>query len=196
MNTTYPTFHLKKVYPFCQVEYYKEILFNGQNNLNVYTAHTTHLKSLWKKYLLVATEQCVQICLRSQLNYFKVKIFWNRLHVFCKFSHSAQSVFLAKKILSKNYEDYLLNLLTYQEKIALSLKVSKFHNEFMKSSFLPKYEPKILRMPCIVAQYRTEILTTLGSYFGRNNDFLNSFWNLLTFKDASELNLLNFVKYF
>ena len=36
-------------------------------------------------------------------------------------------------------------------------------------------------MPCSLAQYRTDILTTLGSYFGRNDDFMNSFWNLLTF---------------
>ena len=27
-----------------------------------------------------------------------------------------------------------------------ALKVSKFQNEFMKSSFLPKYEPKIVRI--------------------------------------------------
>ena len=38
----------------------------------------------------------------------------------------------------------------------MSLKVSKFQNEFMKSSFLPKY------------------------------DFINSFWNLLTFKSLSQ----------
>ena len=46
----------------------------------------------------------------------------------------------------------------------LYVKVSKF----MKSLFLPKYEPTILRIS--------------GSYFGRNDDFKNSFWNLLTFK--------------
>ena len=42
----------------------------------------------------------------------------------------------------------------------------------MKSSFLPKYEP----------QYRAEILIIFGSYFGRNDDFINSFRNLLTFR--------------
>ena len=30
--------------------------------------------------------------------------------------------------------------------------------------------------------YRAEILTIFGSYFGRNDDFKNSFWNLLTFR--------------
>ena len=60
--------------------------------------------------------------------------------------------------------------------VETSLKVSKFQNEFIKSSFLPKYEPKIVRfLPCSVAQYRAEILTIFGSYFGRNDDFLNSF---------------------
>ena len=29
--------------------------------------------------------------------------------------------------------------------------------------------------------YRSEILTIFCSYFGRNDDFINSFWNLLTF---------------
>ena len=50
------------------------------------------------------------------------------------------------------------------------LKVSNFQNEFMKSSFLPKDEPKI-----VPAQYRAEILTTFGSYFGRNDDLINPF---------------------
>jgi hypothetical protein len=54
--------------------------------------------------------------------------------------------------------------------------VSKFQNEFMKTSFLPKYEPKFVRiLPCSVTQYRAEILTIFCSYFGRNDDFKNSF---------------------
>ena len=56
------------------------------------------------------------------------------------------------------------------------LKVSKFQNEFMKSSFFPKYEPNIVRISvCTVPNYRVEILTIFGSYFGRNDDFINSF---------------------
>ena len=64
------------------------------------------------------------------------------------------------------------------------LNVSKFQNEFMKSSFLPKYEPNIVR---ISARYCTTLLTwqkpntIFGSYFWRNYDFINSFWHLLTF---------------
>ena len=42
------------------------------------------------------------------------------------------------------------------------LEVNKFKNESLKSSFL-------------------EILTNFCSYFGRNDDFINSFWNLLAF---------------
>ena len=34
-----------------------------------------------------------------------------------------------------------------------------------------------------MAQYRAEILTIFRSCFGRNNDLMNSFWNLLTFRD-------------
>ena len=42
----------------------------------------------------------------------------------------------------------------------------------MKSSFFPKYEPKIVRLSAL---YRAEILTVFGSYFGKNDDFINSF---------------------
>ena len=31
----------------------------------------------------------------------------------------------------------------------IAVKVSKFQNEFMKSSFLPKYEPKIVRISAL-----------------------------------------------
>ena len=56
------------------------------------------------------------------------------------------------------------------------LNASKFQNEFMKSSFLPKYEPKIVRISalyCATLQGRN--LTIFGSYFGRNDDFINPF---------------------
>ena len=60
-----------------------------------------------------------------------------------------------------------------------SIKVIKFQNEFMKSSFLPKYEPKIVRIFALycgtVSTYRVKILTIFGSYFGTNDDFINSF---------------------
>ena len=55
------------------------------------------------------------------------------------------------------------------------LKVSQFQNEFMKSSFLPKYEQK----------RQAEVPTIFSSYLGRNDDFINSFWNCLTFRTGS-----------
>ena len=55
------------------------------------------------------------------------------------------------------------------------IKVSKFQKKFMKSLFLPKYEPSS------VTWYEAEIFTMFGSYFGRNHEFTNQFWNLLTF---------------
>ena len=65
-----------------------------------------------------------------------------------------------------------------------ALKVSKFQNEFMKSKFLPKYEPKIVRnVSKGVPHYKADILTIFGSYFGRNDRLINSFWNFLTFSD-------------
>ena len=45
------------------------------------------------------------------------------------------------------------------------LKVSKFQNEFMKSSFLPKYEQKIVKVSA---------LTTQG---GNPDNFLFVFWD-------------------
>ena len=70
------------------------------------------------------------------------------------------------------------------EKIRLSVlddrhnspkKVSKFQNEFMKSSFLPKYEPKNCKDFCSVSHYVHYRAAILGSYFGRKDDFINSF---------------------
>ena len=37
-------------------------------------------------------------------------------------------------------------------------------------------------LPCDVPNYRAEIFTSFGSHFGRKHDFINSFWNLLTFR--------------
>ena len=69
-----------------------------------------------------------------------------------------------------------------------NIKVSTFQNEFMKLSFLPKYEPNIVRIAALyVPHHRAEILTIFGSYFGRNDDFINSFWNLLTFNKCTKL---------
>ena len=59
------------------------------------------------------------------------------------------------------------------------VKVRKFQNGFMKSSFLPKYEPKIIRISSL--QYDT---VQGSSYSGRNNDFINQFGNLLTFSEV------------
>ena len=58
------------------------------------------------------------------------------------------------------------------EKFEDCLKVSKFQNKIMKSSFNPKYEPKIVRISALHTTYRAEILTIFGSYFGRNDDFI------------------------
>ena len=43
-----------------------------------------------------------------------------------------------------------------KNRFLIYLKVSKFQNEFMKSSFLPKYEPNIVR------------ISALGTVQGRN----------------------------
>ena len=55
-------------------------------------------------------------------------------------------------------------------RFCLEVKVSKFQNELQ--GFLL----------CSVAHYWAEILTIFRSYFGRNDDFKNSFWNLMTFR--------------
>ena len=74
-----------------------------------------------------------------------------------------------------------------------SLKVRQFQNEFMKSSFLPKYKQKLSGfLPFVV---KAEIWTIFGSYFGRNDDFINSFWNCLTFR-MNKYEILHFAKAF
>jgi hypothetical protein len=45
-----------------------------------------------------------------------------------------------------------------------------------RQSVLPKYEPKIAKISALqCGTVQGEIITTFGSYFGRNNDFINSF---------------------
>ena len=72
---------------------------------------------------------------------------------------------------------YVDVLLLKNTKVKISrhfLKVNKFQNQFMKSSFFPKYEPKIVRISArSMAHYRAEILTIFDSYFGRNDDFID-----------------------
>ena len=68
----------------------------------------------------------------------------------------------------------------------LCIKVSKFQNEFVNlwSHRFSKNTNKKLSgfLPCVVCTIvRAEILTIFCSYFGRNDGFTNSFWNLLTF---------------
>ena len=68
MNTTYPTFHLKKIDYFCRVEYSRKCFLNGQNNLNI---HITFVKEIFA----VATLQCGQISSKSHLSFFQAKLF-------------------------------------------------------------------------------------------------------------------------
>ena len=48
----------------------------------------------------------------------------------------------------------------------------------MKSSFLPKYDQKIVKISALTTQGRNP---DNFLYFGRNDDFMNSFWNCLNF---------------
>ena len=64
------------------------------------------------------------------------------------------------------------------------LKVSKFQNESIKSSHCPKYERKIWKfLPWIL---RAEFFKFFRSYFGQCDDFIFSFWNLLTFRTSPQ----------
>ena len=62
------------------------------------------------------------------------------------------------------------------------LKVSKFQKEFMKSWFLPEYEPNIVRISALYcARLKGRNPYNFRFIFWKNDDFINSFWNLLTF---------------
>ena len=61
--------------------------------------------------------------------------------------------------------------------------------------------PKIWTKNCkdfcpVVWQYRAKILAIFGSYFGKNDDFINSFWNLLTYKYLFLFWLFRHLSYF
>ena len=61
------------------------------------------------------------------------------------------------------------------------LKVSYFQNEFMKSKFLPKYERKVVRISALCS--KGSFWQIFVRILGESNDFINSFWNELTFKE-------------
>ena len=69
----------------------------------------------------------------------------------------------------------LLNSCVFSQRAYL-IEISRFQNEFMKTSFLPKHEPNIVKISALyLPHYRVEILTIFVSYCGRNDDFINSF---------------------
>ena len=61
----------------------------------------------------------------------------------------------------------------------IHVKVSQFQNEFMKHRLSQNTDKKLPSL------HRAKILTIFRSYFGRNDDFINSFWNCLTFSKYS-----------
>ena len=66
----------------------------------------------------------------------------------------------------------------------------------MKSCFSQNMNEKWLGfLPCIVLHYccRAEILTIFCSYFGRIDDLINSFRNLLTFRKRNVVNKTQFL---
>ena len=72
-------------------------------------------------------------------------------------------------------------------------------NEFMRSSFLPKYQlGKIYRdfCPGSLLEGRAEISVIFGWYFGRNDDLINSFWIQLTFTIPLDLSTVCFISKF
>ena len=74
-------------------------------------------------------------------------------------------VFIAAPCLQTMQVCYENNLIYW---CIFALKVRQFQNEFLKSSFLPKYEQKNVR--------RAELMKIFFSYFGRNDDFIHSSW--------------------
>ena len=55
------------------------------------------------------------------------------------------------------------------------LKVSKFQNEFMDSSFLPKSEAKYARISVWHSTGQNFLEYVFDSYFGRSNNLINAF---------------------
>ena len=65
---------------------------------------------------------------------------------------------------------------TNYAKLRNCLKVRKFQNEFMKSSFLPTYEPNNVRISALYcAKQQDRNPYNFWFIVGRNDDFINSF---------------------
>ena len=60
------------------------------------------------------------------------------------------------------------------------IEVTKGQNEFMRSSFLPKCQPKSLTdfCPGSLLEGKAEILQIFGQHFGRNDDLIMNLTDL------------------
>ena len=92
---------------------------------------------------------------------------------------TAAEIILKKKSFYSKRTIFWWHSKVLNNSLPFELKVNKFQNEFMKSSFLPKYEQKIVRTSALTSQGRNP--DNFCYYFGRNDEFINSFWKLLTF---------------
>ena len=93
---------------------------------------------------------------------------------------NSQSTFYTALDSMTNGSEVLIYL-TSLSFLFLPKEISEWIYEVIVSPKIWTKWTKYCILPCTVPHYRAEIFTIFGSYFGRNNDFINSFWNLLTF---------------
>ena len=108
-------------------------------------------------FQLLSVSKLLRAWLRKQFSSFFITLYW---------------LYLSGPILRQSLHP---NVRLRQSGNYLQVKYTpifaKGQNEFMKSSFLPKYAEKLsIFLPSL---HRAEILTNFRSYLGRNDDFIN-----------------------
>ena len=87
------------------------------------------------------------------------------------------------RILSKFYPEFL------ETHFIQTLSKGKFRMNVWSHPFSQNMNKKLSRLP--PSLHTTEILTNFSLYFGRTDDFINSFWNCLTFRIRQILILMH-----
>ena len=104
-------------------------------------------------------------------------VFWGNFWHFVLFENMLASSEV--KVSFLGVDSLLGDLRVCSGRLGGIVKVSKSQNKSMKSSFFPKNEQNIARISTLT--FKAEILAIFRSFFGENDDFINLFWDLLTF---------------
>ena len=80
------------------------------------------------------------------------------------------------------HSTYVLDFFPWNTTVFKISNIRQFQNEFVKLSFLPKYEQRDVKISALTTQGKNP--DNFLFVFWDDDDFINSFWNCLTFTNT------------